>query len=171
MHLKPSYRPFLELHDDPKSASRRLSGSQENTKIQQKSIKKPSESPKWRQVGPKFSQDPQMTTQWAPKRIPKDLPGRSQTPSKQREKVLEKQKKKLAGISPCSRQDFCVFLQAVEKTVQFVKKPPWTVPNPVETLQKRASDMKKKKNGGHSPLMQTGFWCFSPGSGKNCSVC
>ena len=57
-------------------------------------------------------------------------------------------KQQIAGVPPCCRQDFGVFLEAVEKTVQFVKKPPWTVSNPVETLQKRGSDMKKKKLAG-----------------------
>ena len=98
MHLKLSSRSFLELHKDPKSSSKRLSGAQKLTKIQQKSFQMRSESPKWRQVGPKFSQDPQMTA---------------------------------SGPPP---------------------QPPWTVPNPVETLEKGASDMKKKNWAAFPPV-------------------
>ena len=58
-------------------------------------------------------------------------------------------KKKLAGIPSCCKQDFGVFLQAVEKTVPLVKKGTTLM----ETLRKKcASDIQK--NSGPSPFFK-----------------
>ena len=146
----------------------------------------PQVAPSWRQVGPKkstkfdkwpqvgaklapngaklaskLSQDLQMTPQRAPKEPPK-TPLEGPKPRRNTSKrCFRCNKKKLAGIPPCCSQDFAVFLQAVEKTAQFVKKGN----TPMETLRKRCF-RHAKKNGGHSPLFWPGSCHFSAGSGK-----